>query len=1242
MTSTSGSSRYGKLLGLVAFLFFPLFSCLNQDEKVERVFSFVSSFDTLSKFDSVQITVKDPAGGAVDTLFAGKVTDKSQLAELPAPHFSGGEAIITFIGTTGGKTTYKVERNFDGATLSTNGTHILLTPYASISLKAKTVPLRILEGETADLPQAEISPDSLFDKTLLWSCSDGTVCEIDSGRVRGLDAGEAELTARLASDTSKQAGVHVVVVSRAAIPQRIELTPDTLDLAAGGSPKKFSAKVVPTSAAQDLIWESSDSLTASVTPGGEVTGLKPGRVRIRATSAVDARVFASAGVGVTAAVSVTAVKFDADSMEVYAQGAGETVPVRVLPPEAGQEVDLTVDDTLVASVSGGRIMGLKAGNTKVTARSKADTSKSSSLKLAVLPSRAIDSVVIKRDKVKLYFGGPADTLSAVVHAADSSDTTGKVLWSSLDPDTVSVDAATGVIGALAPGRAHIVAVSRADGTRRDTALVTVVKDVPLLSVGADTVIGVGGSVKVIPVVTQEYGGVAEFKWDMDGDGAWDSSASALREVTRMYPSSDTLVAHFYVRDAEGNEREASKRIKVVKGSVVKIVKPKNLSYTNKTFLDSVLWTVDGKIQDTYTTQSLDREGPDTIVRTYTDGQGQSFSDSVVVIRDTQAPGKPLQVSAAWSNSANPVWAWKGGGGGASRYRYRAETEVTAGDPEVGDSSYDSPTLSEGQHSLYVQERDSAGNWSASARLSVKVDLTRPSAPASAPDHKVLVNGARPLFKWVSTANGAGGAAGRYRVAFDTSKAATAVDSLSFVPASDLKEGFDTLYVAESDSAGNWSLWTRIAVHVDLTPPAPPAVTTPDTLPVGKLWVSFAWSGGGGGIGTYRYKLDDSTLAGAAENQNLAYNDSTKKVAEGRHTLYVQERDSAGNWSKAGKRSVVLALNRILPVTGLPAAALYLYTLAIGPDDRPIVALSQGSSISFLKFNGASWDSWAKSLPAGSVQSVFLGFDSSGVAYAAYTSDFANAENDSGYCYRLTGGSWDLVAKDILGVNTRFALDAKGNMFEISDFRGTGGSAAGFGAKYVSGGKWLSFPSICCTDSYALSIAVTPAGVPYVAYHYYSGATNGGLLVARWANNSWNTMTPQLATYPSACALASGGDGSMYAVVVDNSTYATQIQKTTGTTWSPVLSSLDKPVNIQAAASPAGPPLLLEGFYADATHADYYGGGVKNGAILTTSSRKSFSRTQTRPALAVDRNGVGFTLYPNTGGSPEVMQLSFEP
>ena len=96
------------------------------------------------------------------------------------------------------------------------------------------------------------------------------------------------------------------------------------------------------------------------------------------------------------------------------------------------------------------------------------------------------------------------------------------------------------------------------------------------------------------------------------------------------------------------------------------------------------------------------------------------------------------------------------------------------------------------------------------------------------------------------------------------------------------------------------------VKIDDVPPSAPTVSVQDTTAVAVLGRPiWTWVSGGGGGAGYRYKLDDTLMsAGATATVASAFQpDTVTFLKVGYHTLYVQERDSANNWSATGNARI---------------------------------------------------------------------------------------------------------------------------------------------------------------------------------------------------------------------------------------------------------------------------------------------------------------------------------------------------
>lgn len=945
------------LLLLLAAFFLPLSSCNTGDDETVAAFNFSALYDSLKGYDSVVIVVKNPSGDS-DIVFAGRAASAAALRDRPAPHYHGGVAIIVITGfDASGDEVYLVRKDYDGKKTTT--TVPVIVPDARLSSEAGDILLHV--GEAVPLPAVHVSPPDLEDTTLAWTAGSDAFL-IDQGKVKGWHAGTGALVATLKSDTSKHLSFRVEVRDLSRAPESLLISPRKAQLAAGGALLPLSLAIVPNSASSEVVWGVLDTGVARITQLGVLTGVAAGTTKAWVKSKEDGNIHDTIDVEVAAPAPVTGVAFSRASLDLFVGGAAESLQVTVTPPQANQAVLFDVAGDSLVTLADGRIRGIKAGIAVVVVRSAEDANIKDTLEVTVNAPETVSGVKVSPKTLVLYTGGADSAVAAEVTGA-SGPAAARVLWHVAPSGFAAVDS-TGKVSPLAAGSCKVYAVSLVDSTRRDSAAVTVKRDMPRLDVGiADTAVTVGQTVHFHPVVTQEYGKIVEFRWDLDGDGKWDGTDSVVKDLSYSYSAESAVDAKFRVRDGENNDTIVVKHIRAVKGALVVILTPRPGTYTNKSVYDSVQWTVNGANQSLYTSEPLPNEGPDTIVRVYEDpATHHRDSASVVIFRDTKSPDQPLERGTGWSNTTLPTWLWKtGGNGGAGFYRYHFGAEPTSADPEISDSSYDAPSdLAAGSYTLYVQERDKAMNWSKSAKLVLHVDLTAPPAPVTSPLHNPYSNTSlRPVFKWISGANG-GGAAHRYRVTFDTSKGGTLtpVDTNFYAPDKDLPLGFDTLWVQERDSAYNWSAFgtVRVRVSTDVTPPSAPVFYSKFISPVNGSSAPFAWrTGGGGGAHVFRVRVDNPSLGGAPEISDTAY--TATGLSEGSHRLYVQERDSAANWSDSAVQDFVVATRRALGMTGVPAA-VKTSRLVLTSTGDPILFLSDSATtfIRPLRYNGGSWDS----------------------------------------------------------------------------------------------------------------------------------------------------------------------------------------------------------------------------------------------------------------------------------------------
>ena len=275
---------------------------------------------------------------------------------------------------------------------------------------------------------------------------------------------------------------------------------------------------------------------------------------------------------------------------------------------------------------------------------------------------------------------------------------------------------------------------------------------------------------------------------------------------------------------------------------------------------------------------------------------QDFVDGESYVIAASWPSPPVVTGPTVISDDTPTWTWTSGGGGNAYYRYGFAEGVWIA-IDVTDTAYTAGTLADGAHRLYVQERDSAGTWSASGSHIIEVDTLPPIAPTVA--GATPTSDTTPTWSW--TLNGG---AGYVRYGYvEGVWVGDDVADVAFTPPSSLSDGIHTLYVQERDAVGNWSASGIRAIEVDTTPPSSPLVAgaTP-TNDVTPLW-TWTWTSGSSGSRRCRYGLVEGTWI-EEDVMRDSYAPSSP-LAEGSHTLYVQECDALGNWSSSGTHTITV-------------------------------------------------------------------------------------------------------------------------------------------------------------------------------------------------------------------------------------------------------------------------------------------------------------------------------------------------
>jgi len=178
--------------------------------------------------------------------------------------------------------------------------------------------------------------------------------------------------------------------------------------------------------------------------------------------------------------------------------------------------------------------------------------------------------------------------------------------------------------------------------------------------------------------------------------------------------------------------------------------------------------------------------------------------------DRTKPGTPVVLGATPTKSLRPTWTWTSGGSGNGTYQYQLDslgwTTTTA-------ASFSPPgDLSSGSHTLYVKERDAAGNWSTSGYKAIEIDCAGPALTVS-----TLADGAVTNVRVLNITGSAADSSGINLTTITLNSSLTGTALQNFNTAMILQSGTNTLAVSATDALGNLTTDTRTITYDTAVP-----------------------------------------------------------------------------------------------------------------------------------------------------------------------------------------------------------------------------------------------------------------------------------------------------------------------------------------------------------------------------------------------------------------------------------------
>lgn len=302
------------------------------------------------------------------------------------------------------------------------------------SIKLNKTSTSLYIGGTETLTAAAIPSGS----SITWSTSDSKIATVSGGKITAVAIGTATITAKITVNGKAYTASCKVTVQTCGVP----VSKSSISLYIGDSE---TITATPTPAGQPITWSTSDSKIATVS-SGKITAVAVGTATITAKITVNGNDYTS-----QCKVTVTApsIKLNKTSTTFYIAGT-ETLTATVVPN--GQTVTWSTSDSKIATVSGGKIAAVAAGQATITAR------------ITVNGKDYSDSctVTVKKPTISLSKSNHSMWIGDTVTLTGSTDPGSQsITWSSSNTGVATVSG--GKVSAVSNGSATITGTITVNG-----------------------------------------------------------------------------------------------------------------------------------------------------------------------------------------------------------------------------------------------------------------------------------------------------------------------------------------------------------------------------------------------------------------------------------------------------------------------------------------------------------------------------------------------------------------------------------------------------------------------------------------------------------------------------------------------------------------------------------------------------------------------------------------------------------
>ena len=262
--------------------------------------------------------------------------------------------------------------------------------------------ITIKEGQTASIA-VTIEPTGASTRNVTYKSSNENVAKVSNGTVTGISAGKATITIKTKNGHEETFEVTVIESNLT----KITLNPTTLNFIVGDTAsKKISATLEPADAMnRKITWTSTNTNVATVNDKGEVTAVGKGTCEVKETSDKNESVYGSCSVTVSE-IEVESISLDKQTLKVGTGKTSEALVVTFTPANAtNKTITWSSNPTSIATVTDGKVTGVKEGTATITATSANGKTATCSVTIAeVAMTIAEAKAAVQKDGLQAHIG----------------------------------------------------------------------------------------------------------------------------------------------------------------------------------------------------------------------------------------------------------------------------------------------------------------------------------------------------------------------------------------------------------------------------------------------------------------------------------------------------------------------------------------------------------------------------------------------------------------------------------------------------------------------------------------------------------------------------------------------------------------------------------------------------------------------------------------------------------------------